>query len=290
MNLKLSLDDVELFGTELNRPEGVMVSRDGSVWCADGRGACTRIDPNGNSETLGDLGGIPNGICLSRDGSVVIANIGSGEVQRLFPDGRHELISDTVGGKRSACPNFPFIDKKGRLWVTNSTDLDRHIDAARFPIPDGSLYVIEGGESRVLAEGIRFANGVTLDEKEEYVYVAETQGHCILRYRIHDDGTVGRAEQYGPDLGDDALPDGVAFDSAGNLWVPLVSINTLAVITPDQEVVIALHDPEGKKLKRPTNICFGGDNLQTAYMGSLDGTSLLRFQVPCPGMPLIHQL
>jgi sugar lactone lactonase YvrE len=289
LDLNIALDDVELFGSGLARPEGVMATREGVAWCADARGACTRIAPDGSSERFGNLGGTPNGICIDRDGAIIVANIGSGEVQRLFPDGRHELVANTMDGKPTPTPNFPFIDKQGRMWVTNSSAHELE-DATRTAIPDGSVYVVEGGESRELAGDIQFANGITLDEKEEFAYVAETMGRRVLQYAIRDDGSLGPPEQYGPILGDHAHPDGIAFDAAGNLWVTLVSINALGVITPDGELVIALDDPRGTKLRRPTNICFGGENLQTAYVGSLAGSFLATFQAPFPGMPLIHQI
>lgn len=290
MSFTINLADVELFGSGLVRPEGVMVARDGAVWCSHGSGHCTRIRPDGRGEDLGKLGGEPNGICIDRDGSIVVANIGGGAIQRLYPDGRHETIVDTMEGRPFTTPNFPFIDSKGRIWCGNSTAMRRHFDATRFPVPDGTLCVVEHGHARIVAEGIRFTNGVALDKTEEYVYVAETMGRCILRYRIHGDGTVGRPEQYGPELGERGYPDGIAFDDAGNLWITLVMMNALAIITPQRQLRIVLEDPDGKILDRPTNICFGGDDLRTAYVGSLRGTSLPRFKAPYPGMPLIHQM
>ena len=286
---RIDLADVELFGSGLKRPEGVMVARDGVVWAAHGDGACTRITPDGRGENVGELGGTPNGICIDRDGSIVIANIGGSSVQRLFSDGRHETITDTMNGRKFSSPNFPFIDSKDRLWVTNSTAREDMRDALRNPGPDGCLCVIADGKTRIVAEGLLFANGVAVDRDERYVYVAETTAFRMMRFEINDDGSVGPGEQYGPELGKNGHPDGAAFDSEGNLWVTLPARNAIGVIDPAGEWHIVVDDPDGVKLKRPTNICFGGDDLRTAYIGSLDGTSLPRFQVPYPGMPLIHQ-
>ncbi len=289
MSFTIDLNDVEMFGRDLVRPEGVMAMPDGTVWCAHGGGHCTRINPDGTQENIGELGGEPNGICIDHDGNVVIANIGNGQVQRLSPDGSHELITQTMEGRPMPAPNFPYIDSKGRLWVTNSTNLRRHFDATRRPIPDGSLCVIEKGSTRIVAEGMLFANGVTLDAEEKYVYVAESLGKCVVRYEVYADGSLGRPDQYGPEFGEFGHPDGCAFDSVGNLWVTLVVMNALAIITPDREFHIVVHDEKAEKLKRPTNICFGGKDLRTAYIGNLAGPSLPRFRVPHPGMPLIHQ-
>lgn len=289
MLIKISLDDVELFGRELQRPEGVMVARDGTVWCAHGGGGCTRIDRDGSCETLFGLGGQPNGICIDVDGSLVVANIGGGCVQRLYPDGRVEMLADSFDGRNFTTPNFPLIDSRGRLWVTNSTRRNDYKTALRKPQPDGSLCLVVDGAATEAAGDLNFANGVALDSENRFVYVAETFGRRVVRYEINGDHRLGAAEQYGPALGESGHPDGIAFDAAGNLWVTLPSMNALGVIDPDGRWSIVLDDAQGTKFMRPTNICFGGADLRTAYVGSLRGESLLRFRVPHPGLPLVHQ-
>lgn len=277
---------VTRLGRDLQRPEGVMVARDGAVWAADGRGGCTRVAADGSSETrLGTLGGEPNGICFDAAGRVIVANIGTGEVQRLDPaTGRHEVLVTTVDGRRMTTPNFPFVDTRDRLWVSNSTARPHYMDAIVEPLDDGCLFVVERGVARIVAAGLWFANGVALDADESHVYVAESLRTRVTRFPIRADGTLGPREQYGPDLG--SAPDGIAFDEAGNLWVTLVGDNTLGVIGPDGGLSIVLTDPS---LGMPTNICFGGPDRRTAYVGSLMGTSLATFRVPHPGMALVHQ-
>jgi len=162
--------------------------------------------------------------------------------------------------------------------------------ALKSPVADGCLVVIIRGEAKITAEGICFANGVAVDEKEEFVYVAETMKRRILRYRINSDSSVGKPEIYGPDsLGHLGFPDGIAFDETGNLWVALPAQNAISYITPQREFEIYLNDPQQKVLKRPANICFGGEKRKTAFIGSLDGTNISYFPVPYPGMRLIHQ-
>jgi hypothetical protein len=42
-------------------------------------------------------------------------------------------------------------------------------------------------------------------------------------------------------------------------------------------------------INRPANICFGGKDRRTAYIGSLGGTNVPFFEVPHPGVRLVHQ-
>jgi gluconolactonase len=286
---RISLDQVELFGQDLNRPEGVVVAADGTVWAADGRGACTALSPEGRGRRLGDLGGQPNGICLDREGNVIIANIGGGCVQRLFPDGRHEVLADSVEGRPLRTPNFPVVDSQGNIYVANSSWRSME-EAFQEPAPDGALIRISPeGRVELLTEAFYFANGLALAEDESVIYLAQTAARNVMRLPLRPDGSVGAPEQYGPELGARGFPDGLALDSRGNLYVTLVGMNALAVITPQGDLEVILEDPEGEKIQNPTNIAFGGPDLRDAYVGSLAGTSLPRFRAEFAGMPLVHQ-
>lgn len=288
--MPIDISQVKTIGQDIIRPEGVMAMDDGSLYAADARGQCAHIFRDGRTERIGDVGGAPNGICIDRQGNIIIANIGNGQVQRLCPDGRHEVLLTHAEGRPMPAPNFAYIDSKDRLWVSNSTE-DVNIDAAlQFPRPDGCLVCIENGEARIVADNIYFANGVTLDKDETYVYVAQTMQRNILRYPITDDGKLGPAEVFGPDpLAEPGYPDGIAFDDAGNLWVTFPAWNAIGYITPAQDLEMYLVDPYRQVLQRPANICFGWEDRKTAFIGNLDGDTIPYFTVPWSGMRLIHQ-
>jgi gluconolactonase len=287
--MRIALADVGHVGRDLVRCEGVMCGRDGTIWTADGRGGCTRIAPDGtHEERVGEVGGEPNGICLDRDGRILIANL-HGEVQRLDPaTGRHDVLATEASGRKTSSPNFPFLDRQDRLWVSNSTIRDDLVAAVLEPAGDGFLFCIRDGRSEIVAEELWFANGVAVDAAEAFVYVAETSRARVTRFPIRADGSLGPREPYGPDLG--TAPDGIAFDEPGNLWVTLPMTNAIGIVTPAGRWETVLEDPEGKVMRLPTNICFGGPDRRTAYVGNLIGPSLPTFRVAAPGMALVHQL
>jgi sugar lactone lactonase YvrE len=287
--MRIPLADVRHVGRDLVRCEGVMCGRDGTIWAADGRGGCTRIAPDGTrEERVGEVGGEPNGICLDRDGRILIANL-HGEVQRLDPaTGRHDVLATEASGRKTSSPNFPFLDRQDRLWVSNSTTRDDLVTAVLEPAADGFLFCIRDGRSEIVAEDLWFANGVAVDAAEAFVYVAETTRARVTRFPIRVDGSLGPREPYGPDLG--TAPDGIAFDEAGNLWVTLPMTNAVGIVTPAGTWETVLKDPSGTVMRLPTNICFGGPDRRTAYVGNLIGPSLPTFRVPVPGMALVHQI
>jgi gluconolactonase len=288
--MNITLEEVKTIGSGLLRPEGIMTLDDGSLYAADGRGRCARIEKDGRSSFFGNVGGLPNGLCVDAKQNCIIANIGNGEVQLLNPDGSHSVLMTEANGKRMYTPNFPFMDSKERIWVSNSTALQDLREALQSPKPDGCVVLIEHGTPRIVAEGICFANGVALDQEEKHLYVAETMQRRILRYQIYPSRALSASEVYGPqDLGSRGYPDGIAFDDAGNLWVVFPAGNTIGYIDPQGNLVMVLEDRNGQVLHRPSNICFGWEGRKTAFIGSLEGTTIPYFAVPYPGARLVHQ-
>jgi gluconolactonase len=155
---------------------------------------------------------------------------------------------------------------------------------------------------------------VRFDENEEYLYVVETTGGRILRFRVDEQGDLSGREVYGPSsLGRGAYPDGIAFDSYGNLWGTTVYSDTLFVITPEGEQIVLMDEGDPEKVKaldraffekRVTpeilfetgkgiapwmaSVTFGGPDLQTAYIGSLKGMRIPFFRAPVAGLPMVH--
>ncbi len=289
--MKLDLRDVKTIGSGLTRPEGVMALDDGGVYTADGWGRCARIEADGRTTFFGNLGGMPNGICIDQKGNCIVANIGNGEVQSVDSSGSHDVLMTEANGKRMVAPNFPFIDFANRLWISNSTD-NPDIDASlKASIPDGCLVLITGDRPpHIAADGICFANGVAMDAGENFVYVAETMHRRILRYPVNNDNSLGKSEIYGPpSLGKLGFPDGIAFDEEGNLWVAFPAANAIGFIDPQGRLEIYVEDPQGIVINRPTNICFGGKERRTAFIGSLGGINVPFFEVPYSGVRLVHQ-
>jgi gluconolactonase len=299
-------------GKGVARPEDVVVARDGTVWLSDEKSACARVRGDGSIERVGRAGGSPNGINMDRRGRIVIANFGGpqtgeGPLQRLDPvTGAVETVCDAIGGRKLFGANYPLVDSQDRIWCSHSTW--GPIDAAFRDRADGLIFRCDpDGSVHVLAEGIAFANGIALDREERHLFVCETIGCDVLRYPIAANGTLGKPERYGPKLGltnaevQDRRPltpelrsqlgltDGCGFDQAGNLWVTLVMANRVIAITPQGDVVTMLSDPEGKTMRNPTNVSWGGPDLRDLYIGSITTDYVVKVRSPIPGMPLVHQ-
>lgn len=307
----IELAACEKVGVGVQRPEDVVVSRDGRVWLSDQASACAEVLADGSLARVGAAGGAPNGINMDRAGRIVIANyghgFGRGPLQRLDPaTGAIEVLADRIDGRTLVTCNYPVIDSQDRIWCTHSTwgGEDFGADSPR----DGLVFRVDpDGSVHKLAEGLDFANGCALDASESYLYVCETVGCDVQRFPIAADGSLGGPTRYGPKLGYAAhevqhlrplpletrselgLTDGCGFDAAGNLWVTLVMANKVIAITPAGEVVTMLSDPPGTLMKAPTNVSWGGPDLRDLYIGSVRSDYVLKVRSPIPGMPLVHQ-
>jgi sugar lactone lactonase YvrE len=286
-----TLDGLAAIGRGIARPEDVVVDRDGTVWASDKSSACARIAPDGTLTRVGTAGGDPNGIKIDpRDGSIVIANIGTGALQRLTPDtGAIATILTEAGGRPLSTPNYVLFDSGGNLWCSVSTRRGR-VPEWLDGTPDGFIVrIARSGEAAVVADGIRFANGLALDANEEFLYVAQTAGDNVLRFRIQG-SALSAPEIYGPPtLGVRSFPDGLAFDAAGNLWTSLVLANRIVAIGPDGAVSALAEDPAGALISKPSNIAFGGADLRDVYIGSIAADYVLRGRSSVPGLALAHQ-
>ena len=48
-------------------------------------------------------------------------------------------------------------------------------------------------------------------------------------------------------------------------------------------------DPEGRIMRSPTNVSWGGADLCDLYIGSIASDYVVHARSPIPGMPLVHQ-
>ncbi|HEX6866182.1 MAG TPA: SMP-30/gluconolactonase/LRE family protein, partial [Caulobacteraceae bacterium] len=264
----------------IDRPEDVVVGKDGRVFASDHQCAVAEIHADGSFTRMGPKGGAPNGINMDLAGRVLIANFGiydqePGPLQRFDPaTGTHETLLTEVGGRSLTSTNYPVIDRAGNIWCANSTHAETWPQALDGR-DDGFLFVLRpDGSAEIVAEGLKFPNGLALSADDRFLYCAQTSAADVLRFPIAD-GRLGQGGRYGPVLGKLMTPggpqhdhndlgytDGVGMDADGNLWVCLPAANKVVAITPSGQVETVIHDPSGETVNHPTNVTWGGPDLK----------------------------
>ncbi len=82
------------------------------------------------------------------------------------------------------------------------------------------------------------------------------------------------------------VPDGVALDVEGNIYVSHYNPNIIHRLSPAGELVTLIDDWQQLQLVAPTNIAFGGPDLRTLIIASLCGWSVHTAPMPVAGLPL----
>lgn len=321
---------IRTIGHDLQRPECILAEKDGTLWSADARGGVMRIGADGRQQLIAQAvdarfeqqgegpekymlkGTLPNGLAFARNGDILIANFGTNAIERMTREGRSQTLCSELDGRPLGKTNFILRDSQDRIWITVTTRVEPWTRSVPERIADGYVALMNRQGLRIVAEGFFGTNEIRLDEREEWLYVVESNARHITRLRVQPDGSLTERQIYGPaDLG--GIPDGFAFDAYGNLWVTLVMYDRLIAITPQGEVLTLLDDggadnaaeldrrfgdgsfspdtvPNAGGTLAPwmASLTFGGPDLRTVYLGSLRGRTIAFFKSPVPGLAMVH--
>lgn len=244
---------------KLSHPEGVAIGPDGWIWAGNQDGDICRIAPDGSRmEKVASTQGFALGLAFDGDRALFVCDMKHAAVFRLDMTQR-TLARFTAPGIR--IPNYPLVDRaSGRLFVSDSY-------ASGTIGPGVWAYDLETAEGGLwYDQPLNFANGLAMRSGDPALYVCETFAPAITRIDVLPDGTSGKATTFAADL--PGLPDGIAFDRAGNLVVGCYEPSRLLRISPDgTRIDLLIEDETAHVFCHPTNIAFDGDTLYTANLG-----------------------
>lgn len=266
---------------------------DGSVVLVEIRGGdLTRVLPDGSKETVAHLGGGPNGAAVGPDGAFYVCNNGGyewGDVHGLLipvgtaePDthgciqrvdsvtGAVEVLYESCDGVRLSSPNDIVFDAAGGFWFTDlghGRGRSHDVGAVFYAAADGSSI-------REAVFPVDDPNGVGLSPDGTRLYVADSVHARVWQWELDGPGSIveGGTPFAPPNasllyaFGELAWLDSLAVDSSGAACVATLIKGGITVIASDGSleafVPVPQYDPA------VTNICFGGDDLRTAYVTS----------------------
>ncbi len=303
--------DIQITATGLRFPEGPVAMADGSVILGEiAGGAVTRVMPveftGGAKSEIGTAGGGPNGLALGPDGALYVCNNGGavyettpsflstgpaadyagGYIQRIdLKTGDTRLLYTHCGPHKLSAPNDIVFDKAGGFYFTDlgkRRARDRDHGGLYYALPDGSKIT-------ELAYPIVTPNGVGLSPDESVVYVADTETSRLFAFDILEPGVI-RKEPFPAPFGGRlicGLPgfqrfDSLAVEAGGNICVATLITGHITVISPTGQIVRQVKMPD----VYPTNICFGGPDLRTAYITLSASGQLAVMEWPEPGLRL----
>lgn len=219
---------VILLAENFLEPDDLVLAPDGSIFISDvTEGTVKQYTQAGMLNVI--LSGLraPEGMAFLPDGSLIIAEQGR---NRLI---RYDFVTNTYA---------PFLDLVNN---TNNLGVDGIIwDGSNLIVPDspnGTVLAVsaDGKTVRQLASGFVRPTGAWT-EPEGKLLIADEYGNAILR--LYPDGTLEKVADF-------SIPDDVAEDASGNIFVAALGDNAIHVITAQSKedivLVSGLADPQG---------------------------------------------
>ena len=225
------------------------------------------ITPRGKGDVFVTLPNksVGNGIVFDRAGTMFIADYVNHNVLKV--DMTTKQISVFAHQDQMNQPNDLAIGRDDVMWASDPNWGDN----------TGQLWRVDRqGKITKVAGGMGTTNGIEVSPDGKTLYVNESIQRNIWAFTITADGLHDKRllKQF-PDHGF----DGMRCDVDGNLYVTRYGKGTVAVVSPQGEVLREI-DVLGKS---PSNICFGGPDGRTVYVTEVDHTRLVKFRVDRPG-------
>jgi len=304
---------VEEVTSGLEFPEGPVAMNDGSVIVTEIQGGrITRVAPDGTKDVVAECGGGPNGAAIGPDGKLYVANNGGvftyvdmggvnfphqpppeswsgGRIERIdIETGEVDVLYEECEGHPLRAPNDLVFDAHGGFWFTDhGALLERTADRTGiyYAQPDGSSI-------REAIFPMSAPNGIGLSPDGSRVYVAETYLNSVWWWKVTAPGEVEEVPGVFPHGGTLLYSpgglqgfDSLAVDGEGHVCVATLINGGISVVDGDSGELAAFVQTEDILT---TNICFGGDDLKTAFV-TLSGTGrLASVEWDWAGLELAH--
>jgi len=141
----------------------------------------------------------------------------------------------------------------------------------------------------VIAEGIAISNGLAWNADATLLYHSDSRGSMWLDCWDFDraTGAVSNRRRLRDNDEANGRPDGGARDVAGSYWSAGPSASRINRFSATGELLDCVEVP----LKFPTMPCFGGRDMKTVFVTSLNSREeerdgIVQFRVDVPGVPV----
>jgi gluconolactonase len=269
------------FAEGLDHPEGVAWGPDGFLYAGGEAGQIYRVSVDGEVTQVGSTGGFILGMAHDAAANVYACDLAHGAIMKITPAGHVSKYSDNA--EPIPAPNYPVFDASGNLYFSSSGSWHGN---------NGAIYRAQpGGATEVVSRDFTlFPNGMALSPDGTYLYIVLSNKPGVERARIQPDGTLGPPEPVV--MLERTVPDGLAFDIEGNLYISCYTPDRIYRLSPSGELRVLVEDWESTRISAPTNIAFGGAEMKTLFIASLCRWHLTKGELPVAGQrvhyPALH--
>jgi len=232
-----------------------------------------KLDRDGRLSIFLEPSGHANGLMVNSVGTLFACQM-DGQVVAIDPESKKvTVVATQYQEKRFNAPNDLVLDRAGGIYFS-----DPRYRAPQ-PLPQGTeavYYVAPDGSVARLIDNLQAPNGVILSPDEKTLYVAPSEQKEVWAYPISAPGKVGPGRVFcalkQANEKDTNGGDGVAIDSAGNLYI--ATQLGLQIFAPDGKPLGILTFPE-----QPANVSFGPPEEKTLYVTARTSLYSLPLQI-----------
>ncbi len=200
------------------------------------------------------LSRVTSAMTWQADGSLLLFHDQCG-ISRWWPDGRNDVLIDSLPGAEGSRFNDVIADPMGRV-LCGIEPVGTH---------PGRLYSIGPDlQPRVLIEEVQEPNGLGFSPDHTHLYFTDSVAQTIWRFRYDvDTGRLDTREEFFRTHGN-VLPDGMTVDIEGNVWTALWNGGGVLRISPQGKTAVKYPVPA----QRSTSLTFGGTDFSTMFITS----------------------
>ena len=265
-------------------PEDVELGPDGWMYASLRDGRIIRFDPQDPDtfQVFTHTHGFPLGLEFDARGELIVAD-GDRGLLAIAPDGGVRVMLEGINGARFRFADDLAITEAGTIWFSDAYDTGP---------PDLQMLAWEGkasgrllsfdpasGEARVHVSGLRYANGVTLGPRDEYVLITEMLGARVVRYWIKGPRR-GEQDVFMREL--PGYPDNIAFDGTDTFWMAFVSPRTPAYERWSRYPFVRAFVAKAPLMQAPHPVPSLRNHRYMAWVVGVDTTGVIRHNLQTP--------
>jgi gluconolactonase len=237
--------------------EGPSFDADGNLYIVDVLfGRIFRITPDAGWSLAVEYEGWPNGLKISADGRILVADYRHGIMELDAKAGRMRPVLTSRNSESFRGCNDLHIASNGDIYFTDQGQTGLHD-------PTGRVYRLStSGRLDCLIDTGISPNGLVLDPAEATLFVAMTRDNAVWRMPFMKDGSVSKVGRFCSLFGPSG-PDGLTMDKAGRLFVAHASLGHVFVFAPNGELIARIKSCAGATC---TNVAIGGNNRDRLYI------------------------
>jgi gluconolactonase len=234
-------------------------------------GRVLQVLDGGETRTVLQYDGQPNGLALRPGGGALLADFEHGllQVDELAPGAEVRPLLTRYGMDRFKGLNDVRVAGNGEVYFTDQGGSGLHD-------PGGRIYCLRpDGELRILLDGLPSPNALALDEASRVLYVAVTRDNAVWKIPLRGDGTMAKAGRY-IQLSGGAGPDGLALTRRGWLLVTHLGLGVVWLFDSKGRPVLAYGCPTGDD---PSSVTVAPGS-QHAFIAEASSGSILAAALP----------